>query len=148
MTHLVNAQEYNPAIASQNVPSSPLLSIFQVYSWIQEPIDTCPAPTSLSFDFQENAPPLTPHADPSTDYYLPIVLHKSKHQYILTQYSYPIVNYIAYDHLSSSTRSVIASLLWKLWSPRMTWIYDWRNDYFGNNHTWALVNFYLKEKGQ
>ncbi|OIT31929.1 putative mitochondrial protein, partial [Nicotiana attenuata] len=70
-----------------------------VYSRRRETNDICPAPVPASFD-----PPLR---DPPYNLDLPIALRKG----IRTSKStYSVANFVSYDHLSSTFRSMIASL--------------------------------------
>ncbi|KAK3027433.1 hypothetical protein RJ639_042073 [Escallonia herrerae] len=79
------------------VPSAPMKPpIVQVHSWRPEHHDTCPAPA------------LSPSDPPPTDLDLPIGLRKGERQCTLPKYS--IANFIYYDHLSSSSSSLILSL--------------------------------------
>ncbi|OIT23525.1 hypothetical protein A4A49_64619, partial [Nicotiana attenuata] len=73
--------------------------IFQVYSRRKETDDTCRAPPSSSLD--------PPPPDLSENLDLPIALRKGTRT---CKSTYSIANFVSYDRLSSTSRSLIASL--------------------------------------
>ncbi|RVX16266.1 Retrovirus-related Pol polyprotein from transposon RE1 [Vitis vinifera] len=78
-----------------NIPPAPVKPpIVQVYSRRPVTTDTCPAPASSS-------------SDPSNDLDLPISLRKGKRH---CKSIYSIANFVSYDHVSSSSSVLVASI--------------------------------------
>jgi hypothetical protein len=94
-THGVGSsvERLEEVIIPQNSMKPPIV---QVYTRRTAHHDTCLAPALLSSD------------PPSRDLDLPTGLFKGICKYTLPKY--PIVNFVSYDHLSSSSSSLIASL--------------------------------------
>ena len=104
--------------------------ITQVYTWRQHPLVSSPPPAALT-------------SDPVLSDNLPIALHKGKRQC-----DYPISSFCSYDHLSSRSCSLIASLDSIVFPNKVFEALahpDWRSamieemDALTDNGTWDLV---------
>ncbi|OIT35464.1 hypothetical protein A4A49_60424, partial [Nicotiana attenuata] len=82
-----------------SVPAPARPPIVQVYSRRRETNATCPAPVPASSD--SSLP------DPPDNLDLPIALRKGTRT---CKSTYSVANFVSYDHLSSTSRSMIASL--------------------------------------
>ncbi|RVW75547.1 Retrovirus-related Pol polyprotein from transposon RE1 [Vitis vinifera] len=117
-----------------NIPPAPAKPpIVQVYSRRPVTTDTCPAPAPSS-------------SDPSSDLDLPISLRKGK-QHCKSIYS--IANFVSYDHLSSSSSVLVASIDSISVPKTVTEALNhpgWKNAMLEeicaleDNHTWNLVD--------
>ncbi|RVX01807.1 Retrovirus-related Pol polyprotein from transposon TNT 1-94 [Vitis vinifera] len=113
--------------------------IVQVYSRHPVTTDTCPAPAPSS-------------SDPSSDLDLPISLPKSKRH---CKSTYSIANFVSYDHLSSSSSVLVASIDSILALKTITEALNhpsWKNAMLEeiraleDNHTWKLVDLPQEKK--
>ncbi|RVW19501.1 Retrovirus-related Pol polyprotein from transposon TNT 1-94 [Vitis vinifera] len=117
-----------------NIPPAPAKPpIVQVYSRRPVTTDTCPAPAPSS-------------SDPSSDLDLPISLRKGKRH---CKSIYSIANFVSYDHLSSSSNVLVASIDSISVPKTVTEALNhpgWKNAMLEeiyaleDNHTWQLVN--------
>ncbi|KAL6311472.1 hypothetical protein AAG906_012053 [Vitis piasezkii] len=117
-----------------NIPPAPNKPpIVQVYSRRPVTTDTCPAPAPLS-------------SDPSSDLDLPISLRKVKRH---CKSIYSIANFVSYDHLSSSSSVLVASIDYISVPKTVTEALNhpgWKNAMLEeiyaleDNHTWKLVD--------
>ncbi|RVW51817.1 Retrovirus-related Pol polyprotein from transposon TNT 1-94 [Vitis vinifera] len=117
-----------------NIPPAPAKPpIVQVYSRRPVTTDTCPAPAPSS-------------SDPSSDLDLPISLRKGKRH---CKSIYSIANFVSYDHLSSSSSVLVASIDSISVPKTVTEALNhpgWKNAMLEeicaleDNHTWKLVD--------
>ncbi|RVX07744.1 Retrovirus-related Pol polyprotein from transposon RE1 [Vitis vinifera] len=117
-----------------NIPPAPAKPpIVQVYSRRPVTTDTCPAPAPSS-------------SDPSSDLDLPISLRKGKRH---CKSIYSIANFVSYDHLSSSSSVLVASIDSISVPKTVTEALNhpgWKNAMLEeicaleDNHTWQLVD--------
>ncbi|RVW84739.1 Retrovirus-related Pol polyprotein from transposon RE1 [Vitis vinifera] len=117
-----------------NIPPAPVKPpIVQVYSRRPLTPDTCPAPAPSS-------------SDPSSDLDLPISLRKGKRH---CKSIYSIANFVSYDHLSSSSSVLVASIDSISVPKTVTEALNhpgWKNAMLEeicaleDNHTWKLVD--------
>ena len=117
-----------------NIPPAPdKPPIVQVYSRRPVTTDTCPAPAPSS-------------SDPSSDLDLPISLRKGKRH---CKSIYSIANFVSYDHLSSSSSVLVASIDSISVPKTVTEALNhpgWKNAMLEeicaleDNHTWKLVD--------
>ncbi|RVW27977.1 Retrovirus-related Pol polyprotein from transposon TNT 1-94 [Vitis vinifera] len=117
-----------------NIPPAPdKPPIVQVYSQRPVTTDTCPAPAPSS-------------SDPSSDLDLPISLRKGKRH---CKSIYSIANFVSYDHLSSSSSVLVASIDSISVPKTVTEALNhpgWKNAMLEeicaleDNHTWKLVD--------
>ncbi|RVW29825.1 Retrovirus-related Pol polyprotein from transposon RE1 [Vitis vinifera] len=117
-----------------NIPPAPAKPpIVQVYSRRPVTTDTCPTPAPSS-------------SDPSSDLDLPISLRKGKRH---CKSIYSIANFVSYDHLSSSSSVLVASIDSISVPKTVTEALNhpgWKNAMLEeicaleDNHTWKLVD--------
>ncbi|RVX08747.1 Retrovirus-related Pol polyprotein from transposon RE1 [Vitis vinifera] len=120
-----------PVVHIPPAPAKP--PIVQVYSRRPVTTDTCPAPAPSS-------------SDPSSDLDLPISLRKGKRH---CKSIYSIANFVSYDHLSSSSNVLVASIDSISVPKTVTEALNhpgWKNAMLAeicaleDNHTWKLVD--------
>ncbi|RVW76474.1 Retrovirus-related Pol polyprotein from transposon TNT 1-94 [Vitis vinifera] len=120
-----------PVVHIPPAPAKP--PIVQVYSRRPVTTDTCPAPAPSS-------------SDPSSDLDLPISLRKGKRH---CKSIYSIANFVSYDHLSSSSSVLVASIDSISVPKTVTEALNhpgWKNAMLEeicaleDNHTWKLVD--------
>ncbi|RVW56301.1 Retrovirus-related Pol polyprotein from transposon TNT 1-94 [Vitis vinifera] len=120
-----------PVVHIPPAPAKP--PIVQVYSRRPVTTDTCPAPAPSS-------------SDPSSDLDLPISLRKGKRH---CKSIYSIANFVSYDHLSSSSGVLVASIDSISVPKTVTEALNhpgWKNAMLEeicaleDNHTWKLVD--------